>query len=193
MNRVVERLRLDRRRLIGIGLAMAAAVLALVATRPPATVDVFIAGRDLAAGAAIPPDAVRHRAVTDPTGLVTAATSLEGLLLRSPVAEGEPLIPSLLRRATAPTPPVALGLEVPAASGVLGRLVPGDRVDVLLTDREAQTSVVARDVRVLEIAEDEGIGATLSMRVLLGTDRSTAALLAGASHRGDIDLIRVGR
>lgn len=193
MTRAIERLHLDRRRILGIGLAVAAAALALVATRPPATVDVLVAGRDLAARTPLAPGDLGRRPVTDPSGLVTADTDLEGTVLRSPIAEGEPLIASLLVDAGLPTPPVALGLELPTASGVLGRLVPGDRVDVYLTDQDDETTVVARDIRILEIADTEQLGGDRTVRALLGTDRMTAAAIAGATHRGDIDLIRVDR
>ena len=149
--------------------------------------------RDLAAQAPIAPDAFTRRPVTDPTGLVVAGADLDGSVLRSPIAQGEPLIPSLLVDAADPRPFVALGLELPTASGVLGRLVAGDRVDVFLTDAEEETHVVARDVRILEIADTEQLSGDRSVRVLIGTDRATAARIAGASHRGAVDLIRVNR
>ena len=193
MRQAIDRLRVDRRRLLGIVLALTAAGLALAATRTDPTVDVLVAGRDLAPGSALPADAVIRRAVLDPSGLVTADTDLDGTVLRSPLAAGEPLLPSLLIDAAAPDPAAAVGLELPTASGVLGRLVPGDRVDVHLTGTEPPTVVVARGVLVLELSDPDELGTDRSVRVLLGTDTDTAADIAGSAHRGSIDLVRVSR
>ncbi|MDX1690068.1 MAG: RcpC/CpaB family pilus assembly protein [Acidimicrobiia bacterium] len=188
-------LSLDRRRLLGIGLAIAAMVLVVAATRPAATTDVLVASRDIAAGWPIEPDAFETRAVIDPSGLVEAGTPTEGRWLRAPLAAGEPLVGSLVVDATPSIPPGAMGVEVAVASGVLGDLVPGDRVDVYVTraGTDPPTRLIATSVPVIRVGDRDGLGGERSLQVLLGVDAATAASIAGAGHTGDLDLVRVAR
>ena len=54
--------------------------------------------------------------------------------LAAPLAAGEPVLPSLLRPPDVQTAPDLLAVELDQARAVLGRIDPGDRVDVYATD-----------------------------------------------------------
>lgn len=123
------------------------------------------------------------------------APELAGMVLRSPLAAGDPLTVTQLAVATAPAGTHAMSFAVPAASAVAGTVAAGDRVDLLATTAglEPRTIFVARDVPVLAVgANDGGIavsGDHLVMTVAL-PDADTVREVTAAVHTATIALSR---
>ena len=186
---------IDRRRIVGALLALVAAALVLVATRPGPTVDILVATRDLAAGWPVPPDAMSIRAVGDARGLVQVTDAPQRMSLRAPVAAGEPLLASqVVETSAVAIPDGVMGLDLTSAQGVLGRLVPGDRVDVYVSRfDDDSTTRVAVEIPVVDIVESAELGGARSVQVLVGVDETIASSVAAAARAGDIHLVRVGR
>ena len=188
----------DRRTLAGLALGAAAAVLVLVVTRPATTVPVLVADSDLPAGTALRELDVGVRRVTDPTGLVAGDDlgELADWYLARPVAAGEPLVPSLLEPPAVATAPARMALSVDAAHAVLGRLSPGDRIDVYRTTappgEPPVTERIASGVFVIDATVRPSPTGGDRVDLLLAVDDATAALLTAAGHGDGIDIVRVG-
>jgi hypothetical protein len=190
--------RIDRRMVIGAVLAAVAALGVLVLTKPADRVPVLVAGTDLVAGRPLADMDINIRYVESSAGLVVGDTvgDLEEWSLRVPLAEGEPLIGSLLQPPELLASPNVIALSLAAENAVLGRLVAGDMVDVYMTDTSgidsvATTALIASDVYVVETVMPESSIDRGRVNVLLAVDDLLAAQLASASHSGDIDLVRV--
>ena len=88
---------------------------------------------------------------------------------------------------------VEVGIELSAATALVGSLEVGDRVDVLATGREdAGTRTVATGARVTSLAssQETAIGVDGALRVRLGVpDTETAARVVDASIRSEVSLI----
>jgi len=190
---------LSRRTLLGAGLAVLAAILVIAVTRPTASTSVLVTSRDLGAGVPIPPEALGLRNVDDPTGLVEATdvAAYAGWSLAAPLAGGEPVPRSLLRIGARQMHPDVVALTLSEDHAVLGVLVPGDFVDIYVTettDDGTSTRLAAGAVYVVDVIESgDEFGSTRSARLLLAADEELARRVISARHAGDLDLVRVAR
>lgn len=189
---------IDRRMVIGAVLAAVAALGVLVLTKPADRIPVLVAGTDLVAGRPLADMDIQVRYVDSSSGLVVGDSvgDLEDWSLRVPLAEGEPLIGSLLQPPELLASPNVIALSLAAENAVMGRLVAGDMVDVYMTntggiDSVSSTALIASDVYVVEAVVPESSIDRGRVNVLLAVDDDLAAQLASASHSGDIDLVRV--
>ncbi len=188
----------DRRMIVGGILAAVAALGVLQLTSPPERTPVLVAGSDLVAGRALGDMDIEVRYVESSTGLVVGDSvgALEEWSLRVPLAEGEPLVASLMQPPELIAMPNVIALSLASQNAVLGRLVAGDKVDVYLTsaggfDTEQITELLAADVYGVEAVVTESSVDRGRVNVLLAVDDELAGKLASASHTGDIDLVRV--
>ena len=105
---------IDRRLVVGALLAVISAGLVLVLTRPPTLTPVLVAGDALPAGTPLSelPISVRH--VADASGLVegTSVGELGDWVLAIPLAEGEPVLASVVRPHATVTAPNTLALTL---------------------------------------------------------------------------------
>lgn len=188
----------DRRTIVGGILAAVAALGVLQLTQPPERVPVLVAGSALPAGQPLEMLDIEVRYVESADGLVAgdAIGELELWTLRVPLAEGEPLVASLIRPPELVEAPNVIALSLRVENAVLGRLVAGDAVDVYHTsdtgfDRHATTELLASSVYVVEAVMSEASIDRGNVNVLLAVDDDLAAALAAASHTGEIDLVRI--
>jgi Flp pilus assembly protein CpaB len=188
----------DRRMVVGAILAAIAALGVLVITKSPERIPVLVAGSDLVVGRPLGEMDVEVRYVESSTGLLVGDSvgDLEEWSLRVPLAEGEPLVPSLMQPPELLASPNVIALSLAAENAVLGRLVSGDEVDVYVTtrngiDTESETEMIASNVYVVEAVVPESSIDRGRVNVLLAVNDDLAARLASASHTGDIDLVRV--
>ena len=186
------------RTLLGVGLAAVAAVLVLLITQPPETVPVLVAGTDLPAGSPLSELEVEVRQVESAAGLVAGGElgELGEWVLATPIAAGEPLLPSLLRPVEALNAPDTIAIELDSAHAVLGQLSAGDRVDVFATTARpgvpTETTLIASAIYVLEASTSDATAGPDKVELLLAVDRATARALTTAMHAGEIDLVKVG-
>ena len=188
----------DTRTLVGIGLAAAASLLVLWLTRPAPTVPVLVAGSDLPAATPISELDLSVRHTADATGMVVGDSpgDLSAWVLAAPLAAGEPLLPSLLRPPEVQTAPNLLALEIDEAHAVLGRLDPGDRVDIYASTSAlgapTETRLIAHSVYVVDATVSDSSVGSSQVQLLLAVDDELAATLTAAMNGGDLDLVRVG-
>ena len=188
----------DTRTLLGIGLAAIAALLVLWLTRPAPTVPILVAGSDLPAGTPLSGLGLGVRHTADADGLVLGDSrgDLTDWVLVTPIAAGEPLLPSLLRPPETQSAPDLLALEIDESHAVLGRLSPGDRVDVYASTsrpgEDAATHLIASSVYVVDAGTSDSSVNGGRVQLLLAVDDQLAATLTSAMNAGDLDLVRVG-
>jgi len=188
----------DTRTLLGIGLAAVAALLVLWMTRPIATVPVLVAGSDLPAGTPLSELDLAVRNTTDADGLVVGDEpgELSDWVLVAPIASGEPILPSLLRAPEVQAAPDLLALELDHAHAVLGRIDPGDRVDIYASTSRpgepTETRLVASSVFVVDATVSDSTVNGDQIQLLLAVDDALAATLTAAMNDSDLDLVRVG-
>jgi Flp pilus assembly protein CpaB len=189
----------NRRTVLGIALAAVAATLVIVVTRPAPTLPILVAGADLPAGTPLAELDVTTRHVADASGFVSGNElgELSTWSLRLPINEGEPLLPSMLQSPERAAAPDLMSLELDAAHAVLGRLSPGDLVDVYATidlgpATEPTTELIADRVHVVDTATGDQAGAARRIALLVAVDGELAATLTAALHNGELDLVRVG-
>jgi Flp pilus assembly protein CpaB len=189
-----------RRTLVGLALAAAAGGLVMLLTKPQPTEPVLVADGPLPAGVPLDSMPLGVRRMNDATGLVVGddAENLAGWTLASPVAEGEPLLTSLLRAPERTTYPSVLAVSVEAAHAVLGDIQAGDSLDVYVTvDNGASsvaTSLVARSIFVVSAAlGSDSLGGEEMLNLLVAVDEVLAPKLAAAMAAGELDLVRVSR
>jgi len=186
------------RTLLGIGLSAAAAVLVLLITQPPGSVPVLVASANLPAGTPLSELEIEVRQVESAAGMVSGDElgELGDWVLATPLAAGEPLIPSLLRPAESLAAPDTIAIQLEASHAVLGQLSAGDRVDVFATASRpgapAKTALIATSIYVLEAHNADSTAGPDRVELLLAVDRATARALATAMHAGEIDLVKVG-
>jgi Flp pilus assembly protein CpaB len=192
--------RFDRRTAVGLALALAAGILVFALTRPGETAAVLVAEGPLPAGVPLETLPVGVRRVPDATGLVAGgdATAVAGWTLSSPLATGEPLLPSLLRPPERLPRPDVLALSLERDRAVLGDLQAGDRIDVYVTVTNGEGPVSARLVAaavylVAAGPAPSGLGGEDRVDLLLAVDDALAAALVAARNEGDLDLVRVSR
>lgn len=188
----------DARTLLGIGLAAVAALLVLWMTRPMPTVPVLVAGSDLPAGTPLSELDLSVKNTTDAAGLVVGDEpgELADWVLVVPIASGEPILPSLLRAPEVQDAPDLLALELDRAHAVLGRIDPGDRVDIYASTSRpgepAETRLVASSVFVVDATISESTVNGGQIQLLLAVDDALATTLTAAMNESDLDLVRVG-
>jgi len=139
------------------------------------------------------------RRVPDAAGLVAGDTAdLAGWTLATPLAEGEPLLPSLLRPPERRARPDVLALSLERDRAALGELQAGDLIDLYVTtdglDGPPVSRLVAAGLYVITAGPAPG-GMAGSERIdlLVAVDDALAATLVSARHEGEIDLVRVSR
>lgn len=192
--------RLDRRTLLGVGLAALAASLVLVVTRPDPSVPVLVAGADLPAGVALGELPVGVRLVSSTEGLVQGDSlgELESWVLAVPLRAGEPLVASLLRPPVRLTAPDVMALALEESHAALGRIGPGDLVAVYVTWpgtglEPPVTELLVEELYVVEVrAGGPGLGGRPTLELLVAVDRDLARSLAAALRGGELDLVRMG-
>lgn len=188
----------DRRMIVGGILAAIAALGVLQITQPPQRVPVLVAGAELPAGRPLGALDIEIRYVESATGLVSGDSvgDLAEWSLRVPLAEGEPLIGSLLQPPELVEFPNVIALSLDGAHAVLGRLAAGDRVDVYVTmdggfDTDSRTELLATDVYVVDVVASESSVDRGRVNLLLAVDDDLAGLIVSATRTGGIDLVRV--
>lgn len=193
-------LHFDKRILLGLLLAVAAGALVLVITRPIPTVAILVAEGPLPAGVALEGLPVGVRRVPTAAGLVAGETpaDLAGWTLAVPLAEGEPLLPSLLRPPERRARPDVLALSLERDRAVLGELQAGDLVDLYVAtdgiDGPPVSRLVASGLYVITAGPAPGgIAGSERIDLLVAVDDALAATLVSARHEGEIDLVRVSR
>jgi Flp pilus assembly protein CpaB len=159
---------------------------------------VLVAGAALEAGRPLSDldIVVRHVATAEGMVVGDSVGDLAEWSLRVPLAEGEPLVASLMQPPELVASPNVIALSLAAENAVLGRLVAGDKVDVYVTsaadfDSEPTTELLARSVYIVEAVVSESSVDRGRVNVLLAVDDELAARLAAASHDGEIDFVRV--
>jgi Flp pilus assembly protein CpaB len=189
---------IDRRKVAGGILAAIAALGVLQVTKPPDRIPVLVAGAALEAGRPLSDLDIVIRHVATAEGMVVGDSvgDLAEWSLRVPLAEGEPLVASLMQPPELLASPNVIALSLAAENAVLGRLVAGDKVDVYVTsaadfDSEPTTELLARSVYIVEAVVSESSVDRGRVNVLLAVDDELAARLAAASHDGEIDFVRV--
>lgn len=188
----------DTRTLLGVGLAALSVLLVLWMTRPVATVPVLIAGSDLPAGTPLSELDLTVKNTADADGLVIGDElgELSDWVLVAPIAAGEPLLPSLLRAPAVQAAPNLLALEIDRAHAVLGRIDPGDRIDIYASTSRpgepAETRLIASSVFVVDAAVSDSTMNGDQIELLLAVDDALAASLTAAINGSDLDLVRVG-
>ena len=196
--RVERRVGLPSGRAVIGGLLMAVAAvgtfLAYAGATADDTIDVLIADRDLRPGDVIAAGDVRLVPVElpgDVRGLFGAIDAAVGREVVAAVDAGEFLQASATAAAVEGDEALEIALALPGNRAV-GRLSPGERVDVFSTWGGAVTELIAVDARVLEVS---GGSTTLSgndqvvVRLALA-DFSQVEALVHAQAAGDITMIR---
>lgn len=187
----------DRRMIAGGVLAAIAAFGVLQITAPPERIAVLVAGSELPAGRPLGDLNIDVRYVESAVGLVAGASigDLSDWSLRVPLKEGELLVPSLIHPPEMLASPNVVALSLDGAHAVLGRLAPGDRVDVYVThdafDGEGATQLLAQDVFVVDASISEASAHRGRVDILLAVDDTLAAQIVSGSRSGAIDLVRL--
>ena len=183
------------RRKLAVVAALGAVLTGIAAAAPegPPTVEVVRAKRQLAGGAVISPADVSVEQVVAadaPEGAVSDPDALVGQTLAAPIARRQ-VLTSLAVISTG----VGVGrghvlAPLRLADAELATLLhPGDVVDVLAADPEAEkASVVAQAARVVTVPrfEDDTGSDSPGALVLVDVDSSTAAVLARAAVSGTL-------
>lgn len=203
--RAVRRVLLARRRLLAAALAGLAVLAAVRAVAPPPapTVDVLVAGRDLAPGTRLTAGDLEVRTVAAalaPASGVPPPAEVVGRVVAGPVGAGEPVSRSrLVGAGLAAAAPGRATLPVRLAdAAAVGLLRAGDRVDLVAADLQggpgAVASPVASAVDVLAVpaspapdavASGAVGGATLpGSLVVVAVDPADVAPLTQASAAG---------
>lgn len=160
---------------------------------------VLVAARDLEAGSTVRGSDVRYETIRADQRVLTHLVGASdrgrfvGRVTTMPVFAGEPLLAAHLRPRAADDGRRAMSIPVARARAVNGRLVPGDRVDVVVADRDG-AAVVAAGLEVLDVDRGEG-GAFGARRgevsVTLAVDVGESQVLAAALAGGEFVLTRV--
>jgi len=187
-----------RRRLLAAACLVVAVggIVQSLTPRPPATVDVVVAQRDLPAGATIRDADVRLAAFPtnlQPAGTLHRLVEVTGRRLISPVRRGEPLTDVRFGGGAHPAPGL-VAVPIHVADGAVTKLFsPGMSVDVLAADPDAPLGtpavVVATDVDVLAVpsngSDPAGDGSAL---LFVAASAWQARLLAQAQARSPLVL-----
>ena len=159
---------------------------------------VLVAAHEIRAGETIAPSDFRTTRVTlTPDVLATVAQvrdrrRLTGRIATSTIAAGELVTTRTLRRPTAPNGLRSMSIPIDPARAVGGRLVAGDRVDVLFAGQQS-VSIIVADAPVLAVDARGrgGIGESASpFTVTVGVTARQSQLVAAAVADGEISLAR---
>lgn len=197
--RVERRVGLPSGRAVIGGLLMAMAAVGTFLAYAGATgddrIDVLIAARDLRPGQTITADDVSFVSVDLPgevRGLFGTAEAAVGRQVVAPVDEGEFLQASATVAPTEGDEDLEIAVALPGNRAV-GRLQPGERVDVFSTWGGSVTELIAVDARVLEVNGGGGPllsgGEQVVVRLALA-DFAQVEALVHAQAAGDITMIR---
>jgi Flp pilus assembly protein CpaB len=177
------------RRVAAGGLVVLAAVAALRSDPHGERADIVVAARDLAPGMELRATDLRletRAAATVPDGAQSNVAAVVGSTLAGPARRGEVLTdvrllgPRLAESAAGPDARI-VPLHL-ADTALLDLIRPGDVVDVLSADDEAQPEVLATDaVVVLVSAEHTGPGSGAERVVLVALPPHAANEVAGAA------------
>jgi pilus assembly protein CpaB len=187
------------RRKLAVLAAVAAVLTGVSAAAPegPAMITVVKARSQLPGGTVISASDLmldRVAASDVPDGVLTDELALVGKTLAAPVAENQ-MMTSLITTAarTSVSPGHVIAPLRLADTGLATLLRPGDVVDVIAADAEAeQAAVVAAGARVVTIPElpDEGVGpAPEGVLVLIDVDSRTASVVAHAAASATLSII----
>lgn len=191
----------DRRLVIGVLLVLGSTVAGMrLLGADPATVDVWVATRDLGSGTHLRADdliAASVRVAGSTTRYVDArAVPPAGHVLVRPVGAGE-LLPAAALSTDAAAVAATRVVSVPVEHGRLpADLARGERVDVYVTPsrsgEEAEALQVAQGAVVTEVdAEDGRFGAGSADVVLLTVAAEAVPRLVGGLSRGTVDVVRI--
>jgi Flp pilus assembly protein CpaB len=200
LRRWADRLAWHKRLLAAALLALAvASALSVLAPKPPATVAVLAAARDLPAGTMLTSADLRHVHLA-PSAVPAGTIGAADLVVRvhaGPVRRGEPLTDvrlvgrALVASLGAGTVATPVRIADPAAARLLE---PGDVIDVLAASTRAGgaglAERVATGVRVLAVPSPSDAAVSLDdgALVVLATTPSTAAVLARAAVVGRLSV-----
>ncbi|MFP5320614.1 MAG: SAF domain-containing protein [Acidimicrobiia bacterium] len=197
--RVERRIGLPSGRAVVGGLLMALAAVGTFLAYADATADdrieVLVAARPLAPGETITGADVELVPVELPSevrGLFGAVDAAVGRQVVAPVGRGEFLLASATVVPVEGEEVLEVALSVPSSRAV-GRLRPGERVDVFSTWGSDVTELVAVDARVLEVSGSSsgGLGGSESVTVRLAVaDFDQVEALVHAQAAGDITMVR---
>jgi len=218
-------------RLIVLGIALLAGAMAFLLSgrdapppqvtvvQPADTVDVLVARSDIALGTALKPGDLSWQAwpanaaapqFIRKSARPTALDEFKGAIARAPFVAGEPIREQKLIKADGSgfmsailTPGMrAISTDINPETGVGGFILPNDRVDVLLTRRDADTQkqggdgfvseTILRNVRVLAIdqtvEEKNGQKVVVGKTATLELSPRQAETLALSRQRGTLSL-----
>jgi len=125
-------------------------------------------------------------------GTFEAVAALTGRVALGPIAEGEIVQAGSVTDQASARDVHEVALTLPRAQIAVGRLKPGERVDVFVTYDERTTSVV-RGAEVLDIAVDEGGALTASREITLVVAVPSGDAVAAVVHAlrtGDVTVVR---
>jgi pilus assembly protein CpaB len=185
---------------------------------PPAiTSDVLVAAKDIAPGHALSVDLVRWEAWPKSavsSTLITKdaqpdmAKAVEGVVVRAPLVNGQPITDASIVRAGAAgflaatiKPGMrAIGMSVTAQTSAGGFILPNDRVDVVLTrelpgsanPKQYVSETILRDVRVLAVDQtahqEKDQQSVVAKTATLEMSQDQAELIAHAEQSGVLSL-----
>ena len=164
------------------------------------TDPVWVASKDLAEGIKLQSGDVELVEVRLPADLLDryahASEDLNGATLTRAVRAGE-LIPTGWLAPSNKQSALSLTIPVPPEHAVGGALRPGDRVNVFATfdsaDVRARTTLVARDVEVLDVVTAGGVvtGGESFTGVTVAVSPAQAGTVALAIRAAEIDIARI--
>jgi Flp pilus assembly protein CpaB len=164
------------------------------------TVPVLVAGRNLASGTVVAAGDVRVARVHVPAGVrasifgATDERELRGQVVTGAIAAGALVPRASVRQVGARSATRIMSFPIPRARAVDGKLVAGDRVDVIAVERNsARAGYVLTDAEVAAAAgHDDGPlgGSGDDVTVSLAVDPQSAPRLAAALDAGTVTLVR---
>jgi Flp pilus assembly protein CpaB len=162
---------------------------------------VVVAGRDIPVGTKLEPSDLKlERMQLTPQGQSRTSNSvshLVGQITLGPIGQNELVQKSLLEPVTGTEPALQpqISVAMPAARALGGNLRPGDRVDVINTDKTAGslTTIIATNVEVISVVEgSNNIGQSSDATVTFAvSDANVATAIAAGADQGQLTLVRV--
>jgi len=188
----MRRIRIDLRLAAAAALALVTGLGVLALTRPPTRVTALVAAKPLPSGSVLGDAALQEIRTEAVDGLLLAGEldALAEHTIRVPIAQGWPLTHAVLEPPAGTTSDL-LALTLERGHAVQGLLVPGDRVDIFVSD-DVGTRLLATAVQVVAVElGDGGIGVDdVSMLIALD-DRALVPTLIGAMRTAALDLVLV--
>jgi Flp pilus assembly protein CpaB len=189
---VSRRFHVDLRFLVAGVLALIAAGAVFVLTAPVTRISILVADDTLAPGARLGDLPIGERPMEPIPGTIAAADrqAVADLTLTVPVAAGSPILETMLASDRPTSDVVAVTLD--PGNAAQGQLLPGDLVDLYVTDDEG-TRLVASAVTVVDATIGAGGFAGSEVALLLAVDRGLAHAVIEGMRSGSLDLVRRGR